>query len=241
MYSFDSRIRFSEIGKDGRLTIESLIDYFQDCSTFQTEDSATPMAYLAERDLAWVVSSWQIEINNMPGIGERVTAGTVPYDIRGFIGYRNFFLDNKENGERYAVANSIWSLIDIKKGVPVRVNDEIKKSYPLEDKLDMDYGDRKIKLPKDQEGETKKDILITEQYLDTNNHVNNAKYIQMAIDSIGDKNASYKHIRAEYRKQALYGDVIIPLVFIAKKGNNIIYTVALNDKELNPYCIVELM
>ena len=24
---------------------------------------------------------------------------------------------------------------------------------------------------------------------------------------------------------------------VAKKGNNIIYTVALNDKELNPYCI----
>ena len=35
MYSFDSRIRYSETDADGRLTPEKLIDYFQDCSTFQ--------------------------------------------------------------------------------------------------------------------------------------------------------------------------------------------------------------
>ena len=38
MYAFTSRIRFSETDAFGRLTPEKLIDYFQDCSTFQSED-----------------------------------------------------------------------------------------------------------------------------------------------------------------------------------------------------------
>ena len=38
MYTFDSRVRYSEVGVDGNLTIEALIDYFQDCTTFNSED-----------------------------------------------------------------------------------------------------------------------------------------------------------------------------------------------------------
>lgn len=36
-YFFTSRIRYSEIGEDGNLTLPGLINYFQDCSTFQSE------------------------------------------------------------------------------------------------------------------------------------------------------------------------------------------------------------
>ena len=36
MYTFDGRVRYSEVGEDGLLTMQSLLDYFQDCSTFQS-------------------------------------------------------------------------------------------------------------------------------------------------------------------------------------------------------------
>ena len=38
MYSYQSRIRYSELDETGHLKIESLLDYFQDCSTFHSED-----------------------------------------------------------------------------------------------------------------------------------------------------------------------------------------------------------
>ena len=37
MYSFTSRIRFSEVDTHLNLTLGSVIDYFQDCSTFHSE------------------------------------------------------------------------------------------------------------------------------------------------------------------------------------------------------------
>ena len=46
MYTFSGRVRFSETDPDGILRMESLIDYFQDCSTFQSEDLGVGMDYL---------------------------------------------------------------------------------------------------------------------------------------------------------------------------------------------------
>ena len=38
MYSFDSRVRYSEVGEDKKLTLDGIINYFQDSSTFQSEE-----------------------------------------------------------------------------------------------------------------------------------------------------------------------------------------------------------
>ena len=51
-YSFTSRIRYSEIGEDGNLTLPGLINYFQDCSTFQSEAIGEGVAELKTRGCA---------------------------------------------------------------------------------------------------------------------------------------------------------------------------------------------
>ena len=35
MYQFESRIRYSETGEDGCLTLTGMINYLQDCTIFQ--------------------------------------------------------------------------------------------------------------------------------------------------------------------------------------------------------------
>ena len=46
MYTFDSRVRYSETDSGGKLTMASLINYFQDCSTFQAEELGVGVEYL---------------------------------------------------------------------------------------------------------------------------------------------------------------------------------------------------
>lgn len=237
MYSFDSRIRYSETDSNAILTLEALIDYFQDCSTFQTQDGPATMEYLREKGIAWVLNSWQIEIKRMPRLCEEVTIGTIPYMLKGPLGLRNFFMKTQE-GEMLAVANSVWTLFDFIKGVPTRVTPEIVAAYPLEDKLDMVYEDRKISIP---EGEIFKgeEILVRKNHLDTNNHVNNGQYIRMAIDSLGQKTGKVVSMRAEYKKQALLGDVLYPVVISSNIGDNKVYTVSLQDSEGLGVCTVQ--
>lgn len=70
-FQFDSRVRYSEMGLDKRLTLVSLVDYFQDCSTFQSEDYGVGIEVLKEKSRAWMVLSWQIEILRRPVLGRR--------------------------------------------------------------------------------------------------------------------------------------------------------------------------
>ncbi len=249
MYSFDSRIRYTETDIEQYLTFESLIDYFQDCSTFQTQEGPATMEEMSRKGQAWVINSWQVVVNRLPRLGERVTIGTVPYDLKGFIGLRNFYMDTDE-GERLSVANSVWSLINLEKGSPARIDDLVVQTYPLDEKLPMDYAPRKISVPEGAaiyEADRKK---VGKHHLDSNNHVNNGQHIRIAlqafgqvaeregIDALKSLSVSRKNIqiRAEYRQQAYLGDEISPVIYV--KDNE--YTAFLNDSNNKPYSIVEI-
>ena len=111
MYSFTSRIRFSEVDTHLNLTLGSVIDYFQDCSTFHSEAVGMNIARLSAMKRAWILSSWQIVPVRFPKLGEKVTISTWPYDFHGFFGYRNFTMTG-EDGECLVYANSIWIYMD---------------------------------------------------------------------------------------------------------------------------------
>ncbi len=234
MYTFDSRVRYSEVGVDGNLTIESLLDYFQDCSTFHSEDIGLGVEYLNELHQVWMLSAWQICVERYPHLCEEIVIGTAPYEFRGFIGRRNFEMKTKE-GEVLAYANSIWSLMDIQKMVPVRPTERMLEGYVLEEKYPMEYAPRKIAMPAESEALEK--FTVRQHHLDTNNHVNNGQYVRMAMDCI-PKDFRISRLRAEYKSQAVLNDIVCPSVAVsADRG---MYTVSLNNTEGKPYSIVEM-
>ena len=234
MYTFQSRIRYSETGTDGKLTLESLLDYFQDCSTFHSEDIGLGIKYLEERKLAWVLSSWQIVIERYPDVCENVVIGTAPYDFKGFIGYRNFRMDT-ESGECLAYANSIWSLMDMVKMAPAKPPVEMIEGYVLSDKLQMDYAPRKIAVLTG--GSSQEKIEVRPHHLDTNGHVNNGQHVRIAMEYI-PKDFHIRQLRAEYKKQAVLNDIMMPVVNVNE--DETIYTVSLNTEDGTPYSIIEL-
>lgn len=230
-YEFDSRVRYSETDEKGRLSITGLVNYFQDASTFQSEELGVGIQYMKEERRAWVLSSWQIVIERMPKLGEKVIATTWPYEFNAFYGLRNFALLD-ENGNYLAKANSIWALIDADKQRPIRCSENILEKYVLEDPLDMDYAPRKIAVP--EGGTMENSIIIGRHLLDTNHHVNNGQYIALAAAYL-PKDFKIGQLRAEYRMQARLHDVMFPIV--CKQGELI--TVSMCNEKGRPYAVVE--
>jgi len=150
MYTFDSRVRYSEIDHTGNMTLPALINYFQDCSTFQSEDIGLGTEVLKAKKKAWILSYWQIVIERLPALGERITAGTFATEFKGLYGNRNFVLDDAR-GNRLAYANSVWVFMDMEKGRPARPEPEDVLPYGSEPALEMEYEDRKIRLPENLE------------------------------------------------------------------------------------------
>lgn len=231
MYEFDSRVRYSETDSDGKLTLTALINYFQDCSIFHSEDVGLGIKYLKERGLAWVLSSWQIVAERYPRLGEQVIIGTCPYDMKRFLGYRNFWMKD-EQGNYVAKANTLWSLLDTETGKPSTVAEDMVTSYGLGEKLEMDYAPRKITVPPG--GVTQDPVIVKMHHIDTNHHVNNQQFVNMAMDFLPE-NFSVYQLRAEYKKQAFLEDILVP--YVVFEGANAV--VSLADQAGAPYVIVE--
>lgn len=229
-YQFESRVRYSEMGLDRRLTHVALVDYFQDCSTFQSEANGCGLDFLRAQGRVWMVVFWQIDILRLPVLGEKVTAKTWPYGFKAFYGYRNFTLEDGA-GQLLAKANSVWALLDVAGGRPEKVTAEQVRGYTLEPQLEMEYVPRKIRMP--QENTRMEPFLVGRQHLDTNRHVNNGQYIAMAEEYLPEGFETGR-LCVEYRKQAHLHDTIVPLVAQETRA----VTVSLCDSQEKPYAIV---
>lgn len=231
MYVFNSRVRYSETDSEGKLSLPALLNYFQDCTTFHSEELGVGVNYMKQAKQVWVLAAWQIIIKRFPTFGETVEIGTAPYDFKGFLGSRNFWMKDGK-GNYLAKANSMWSLLSMETGRPVAASQEIIDTYGMEPRLEMHYAPRKILVP--EGGTAMEPITVKKQHLDTNHHVNNGQFICMAMDYVPE-GFEVKQLRAEYRQQAFLNDVLYPVVFVQDN----IYTVVLSDDKRKPYVIVE--
>jgi len=233
MFSFTSKIRFSETDPTRTLTLSSLINYFQDCSTFQSEAIGRGFDYLSPRHRVWMLSSWQVLIRRLPQMGESVLIGTWANDFSSLFGGRNFLLQD-EQGDTLAVANSIWILADTETGRPVKITEEFAEGYEVEPPYPMEYAPRKIPVPDTFTAELP--FTINQSHLDYNHHVNNGQYIRMA-ESYLPADFLVGEFRAEYRKAALLGHVIHPCITMTDDS----CTVVLADESHNPYATVQFL
>lgn len=230
-YQFQSKVRYSEVDEDGRLTLTAVLNYFQDCCTFHSEEVGLGMRRLRAAHRGWVLSSWQVVVERYPELGEKLVVETWPYDFKGFLGNRNFLL-RTGTGEVLCKANTLWSFVDTDTGMPTKLRPEDTQAYGLEPRLEMDYAPRKIKLP--SQWEQRERFCVQKHHLDTNHHVNNSQYIQMALEYLPD-NFRIWQMRAEYKTQARLGDQICPRVSVEEEN----CVVALSQEDEKPYAVVE--
>lgn len=231
MYCFESRIRYSEVDENGILTIGSAINYLQDCSSFQSEDLGVGIDFLKERQTSWILNAWQIEFLELPYLGEHVITSTWAYDFKGMYGYRNFGMKSRD-GKELIKANSIWVYFNFAEGRPMKISEENKSVYQTEERLEMEYLPRKVTIP--EGGICQEPIVIMQHHIDTNHHVNNGQYIQLALDYL-PQNLKVGRLRAEYRKAAVLGDLMIPRVVQTEQG----YGVVMEEKQGKPYVNME--
>ena len=201
-YSFSGRVRYSEIGENGLLTLPGVLNYFQDCSTFQSEEVGLGISVLKDWKRFWVLSAWQVIVERYPAMGEEIRTSTWAYGFRGFMGFRNFTMDTAD-GERLAYANTFWTYIHAE-----------------------------ILLP--EETQPQESFTVQKHHLDTNHHVNNCQYVQMAMDYLPEDFCIHQ-MRAEYKQQARLNDVICPARAIEDNKT----TILLNDQKNESYAVVE--
>lgn len=230
-YTINKRVGFSEVGPDKEIKLTSMVNYFQDCSTFQSEDIGLGMDVLKKRGRVWVLNSWQIEVKRYAKMGEYVSVTTWANGFSGLYGTRNFLMEDR-NGEVLAAANSIWVFMDLVKGRPAKPGKEDIENYGIDDPYPMEYAPRKISLP--VEVKDKPAFYVKREQIDPNHHMNNEQYIAEALECLPE-GMKVRKLRAEYKKSAMYKDKIIPKV--AEEETRFVVELCAEDGK--PYAVIE--
>ncbi len=204
MYTYNKKILFSDIDQGAKMSLAGIMNAMQDCVNINSESIGKGIDYLLETRRTWFAINWYIEINRYPKMFEDVLVKTWPYDFTSSMGYRNVIIEDA-SGEVIVAADSIWTLVDLDTGRPIRITEEDSAGYDLEDKYPIENPGRKIKLPK--EFQLIDTVAVKKSDIDYNGHMSNGKYIQLADEYIPVESHPGK-IRVEYKSQSRLGELL---------------------------------
>lgn len=201
-------IHYYEIDCEKKLLITSLMNFFSDVAIQQSENLGVGLGYLKEKGTAWVIYKWDIHLKRYPMFNEKIRVRTMPYSFRKFYAYRTFeVLD--EGGEVIADANSLWFFIDTKQRKSIRITDDMYNAYGIDKSNNKVLGMEKVGSPKKIDSEENFNIRYTD--IDTNQHVNNVKYVDWALETVPMdvvNNYELNGINIIYEKELTYGESI---------------------------------
>lgn len=214
MYTYNKKILFSDIDANSRMTLAGIMNAMQDCVNINSESIGKGIDYLLETRRTWFAINWYIEINRYPRMFENVVVKTWPYSFSSSMGLRNVIIEDAQ-GETIIAADSIWTLVDLDTGRPIRITEEDSSGYDLEEKYPIENPGRKIKIP--VEFELIDTVTVKKSDIDYNGHMSNGKYIQLA-DEYMPLDSNVSKIRVEYKSQSRLGEVLE--IYMSREGES---------------------
>ena len=171
--------------------------------------------YFEKENMAQLLASRQVEVIRRPSFKEELTVTTSVYGMKSMFGFRNTFIYDAEGLPCYRTW-SMGAFVDKGTGKLKKVDDQTISTMLLEPKLDMNYKDRRIILPKEG-GTVLAPVAVQRADIDYNKHVNNANYIRMAMELLPE-DFIIKDLRVEYRVAAKLGESLTPTLFQIENG-----------------------
>lgn len=106
------RVRYSEIGDNGKVMMSALADYMQDAAGWGARILKLAYDDTVDQGIAWVLARMVIHIRDYPGNGEDILIETWPSGVSRRVATRDFRLTNSK-GEIIGVAQSFWMMFDL--------------------------------------------------------------------------------------------------------------------------------
>ncbi|MFO7979408.1 MAG: thioesterase, partial [Candidatus Aminicenantes bacterium] len=162
---------------------------------------------LLKKNLAWILSRYHIKVLRYPEKGENIEITTWPSVIKGIFTLREYELT--ASGDKSVQATSSWMAVDIKRKRPVKIKETLPSFSP--------HGQRAVNddfksLPEVESPDLKSRFPVLKADLDFNRHVNNAVYIQWAVETVPKEiimDLRPTQIEVNYKNETFYGDWVI--------------------------------
>jgi acyl-ACP thioesterase len=202
------RIRAFDVDANGRLKVNTILDYFQDAASNDAERLNFGYSNFVPRGLTWVLSWARFEFINYPKFMDEIKLQTWGKKQFKLYSMRDYLLFNS-NDEIICKGTSAWLLIDSKSLRP-KILPELFPEIKMHDSKDA-LSDLPQKIIPAEQTEVIYSTQIRYSDIDLNQHANNASYIKFMLDcfdQVFHKANTIKSLTVSYNAQSMYDDEI---------------------------------
>lgn len=207
MYTIETRVLPSACNELGELKMYAALQMMQDCSELWMESEPYLQQKYEEEGRAQLLASREVEVRRVPRYGERLTVTTSVYECQPLFGFRNTVIRDQAGLPCY-VTWSMGAFVDRQTGRLKKLSQDLMDSLHYDEKVEMEYHDRRIVLPKDRPLQEVGRVDVTLNDIDYNHHVNNANYLRIAVEYL-PQGFVVHHVRMEWKLPARMGDTIV--------------------------------
>ncbi len=209
MFEKQFNLRYFEMNKWGEASPLTMATLLEETASDHCNEIGYGLFDLYAQNIGWLLISGFMQIDRYPVFKEVITIRTWLSAFTATRGYReNIILDSDNN--MIGKARGLWVFFDTKKRRPLRIFGDILNRWPANGECCATY-DIEAPLVHPPTIQCSKKFNIYQYDLDANNHVNNLRYLQWALETVPDVYFEEKQLSAldaRFMKEAYYGQSI---------------------------------
>lgn len=236
MFEKQFDLRYFEMGPHGVATPVTILTLLEEAAADHCLSIGYSLYDLLEKGIGWVLLSGRMVMERYPEYKEKITIKTWLSSFRTFRGTReNLILDEEEN--IIGRAKGLWLFFDIKRRRPKRIFEDILKKWIIN--TDKSINEETQKIEPLESALYRNEFIVHRYDMDSNEHVNNLRYLQWAMESIPDeiRDHCYLHtIDGHFVGEAHYGHTVESLTEPDNKEKTFMHTI--RDVDSNQVCSI---
>lgn len=206
VYDYPCRVTYDDIDNTLHLSMKGAMNVMQEAALLDASRSGYSVTNVKETGVVWLLVQWRIRMLEPCMWSEPLHVKTWPRTMERLKSERDFFVC-KEDGTPVCKAESLWMLVSAHTGHPTRITPEIRDAYDLTE--DRVFSEALPAVPAD-EGELTCTYVVTPRDLDTNRHMNNRVYLDVAREALPEelRGKHFPEVTIRYHLQLLLGDTV---------------------------------
>lgn len=207
-------VHYHEVNSFGEATPATMLHYLEDVAISHSDAVGFGIDRLKVEGMAWVLNRWHVQMDRYPRYGEKIVIETWPSSYDRFYATREFLLRDQEN-RIIGRATSLWIYINTETKRPLRIPAEMQNYFGIDSMRAVN--DSFESLKSDGESEYELSFSVRRSDIDTNGHVNNAKYLLWTLEVIPEDIYKMNHLfsfEIVYKKETSYGSAILSKCFV---------------------------
>jgi medium-chain acyl-[acyl-carrier-protein] hydrolase len=204
-------VRSSEVDMNGQITMPTLVSYLQEAAWNNTVALGISMYELLEQGLTWILQRFRIEMFRYPKHQEDIIVETWASGREKVFLYRDFRIYDK-NEQLLGQATSVWLVMDVVKRQLTSVPDFVMDLELTSGLNPLPFA--KGKLPTLTHVQYELQAEVRWHDIDLNKHVNNARYLQWALETLPSKLLEQKQLSEVdiiFKSETILDDTIIAM------------------------------